>query len=219
MFSAYAHTAWPDRVLFFVEGVQVGSAPTVPAVLEDVRAARAAKRDRRIAAELLTRLTPRVTRVVAKLAGTGAEFHDHVQVCLLEVLKALPSFNGRSSLETWASAVTFRVLMRQLKRKRRRERTVVVDSETEPRDDRTPAQVVERARLLERLSRHLDRLSEERRSALLLRVGLGHSVAEVAEITGAPHNTVRDRLRVGLRELRASMAGDSSLIALLAEDA
>jgi RNA polymerase sigma-70 factor (ECF subfamily) len=196
--------------------LRVGLGPTA---LEDVRAARAATRDRQVATALLTRLEPRVSRVVAKLAGQGAEFHDYVQVCLLEVLKALPSFNGSSSLETWASAVTFRTLMRQLKRQRRRERTVLVDSEATLRDDGTPAHALERARLLQRLSQHLDRLPEERRSALLLRVGLGHSVAEVAEITGAPHNTVRDRLRVGLRELRASMAGDTNLIALLTEDA
>ena len=120
-------------------------------MLDDVRAARAAARDRRLAESLLARLQPRISRIVVKLAGSGAESRDHLQVCMLEVLRALPSFRGGSSLETWAGAVAFRVLMRQLKRQRRRERTVLVDNEASMREEKTPARVVDQARMRTRV--------------------------------------------------------------------
>ena len=58
------------------------------------------------------------------------------------------------------------------------------------------------------LEQHLAKLPDKRRSALVLRVLYGYSVAEVAEMTDAPLNTVRDRIRVGLRELRSSIVAD-----------
>ena len=56
--------------------------------------------------------------------------------------------------------------------------------------------------------KHLSKLPEKRRHTLVLRLAYGYSVAEVAAITDAPVNTVRDRIRVGLKELRQSIARD-----------
>jgi DNA-directed RNA polymerase specialized sigma24 family protein len=39
----------------------------------------------------------------------------------------------------------------------------------------------------------------------------GYGIVEVAEMTGAPVNTVRDRLRVGRRQLRKRILGDPAL--------
>jgi len=38
-----------------------------------------------------------------------------------------------------------------------------------------------------------------------------HSLAEIAEITGAPLNTVRDRLQTGRRKLRRYILNDPEL--------
>ena len=40
---------------------------------------------------------------------------------------------------------------------------------------------------------------------------------EVAELTGVPLNTARDRIRVALRELRQSISGDPEFTELIGE--
>ena len=56
----------------------------------------------------------------------------------------------------------------------------------------------------DRVATALARLPEERRTTLVLRLIFGHSIAEIAELTGVPSNTVRGRIRTGLKELRGS---------------
>ena len=48
----------------------------------------------------------------------------------------------------------------------------------------------------------LDDLNESQATVLLLRLMLGHSINEIACITGVPANTVKTRLRLGKNQLR-----------------
>jgi RNA polymerase sigma-70 factor (ECF subfamily) len=57
----------------------------------------------------------------------------------------------------------------------------------------------------------LDDLPEEQAEALALRFMVGWSLAELAEATGAPLNTVRSRLRLGKEALRRRIEGDPAL--------
>jgi RNA polymerase sigma factor (sigma-70 family) len=52
------------------------------------------------------------------------------------------------------------------------------------------------------VSDYLARLSEDRRTVLVLRHVLGHSVDEIAELTGVSRNTVKDRLLTARQEFR-----------------
>jgi DNA-directed RNA polymerase specialized sigma24 family protein len=56
-----------------------------------------------------------------------------------------------------------------------------------------------RADLLRNL---LDDLRKEQANALRLRLMLGHSIGEIAGITGVSQNTVKNRLRLGKIQLR-----------------
>ena len=62
-----------------------------------------------------------------------------------------------------------------------------------------------------RLAAVVGELPPERRTALVLRHVQGYSVAEVAKITGAPQNTVRDRLRKARATLRRRVVADEVL--------
>ena len=92
--------------------------------------------------------------------------------------------------------------MRGLKRLRRSQRTVLLNPDAELVSKSRPDDRMMRSQVLTTLDQHLDRLAPKPRAAFVLRVVLGHSVPEVAEITGARINTVRDRLRVADRERR-----------------
>ena len=58
-----------------------------------------------------------------------------------------------------------------------------------------------------RLFRLLGELSEPQRSAFLLKEEAGLSLAEIGEVTGAGHETVKSRLRYAIRSLRQGLEG------------
>ena len=76
----------------------------------------------------------------------------------------------------------------------------------------TPEQETTRRRLRQKLSKTLEKLPKERRTTLVLRLVFGHSIAEIASLTNVPINTVRSRLRTGLRELRKSVSIEREML-------
>ncbi len=184
-------------------------------VLEDIRLARRARRDPRAVEEIMERLAPRVRQTVWLLAGGSGEVEDLAHGCLLAILESLDKFRGTGSLEAWAGQLTYRVLMRALKRQRRSERTVALVAEDAGVATTDPERETERLRLNRALARLMGKLPEKRREVLVLRVLYGYSVAEVAELTRTPMNTVRDRIRVGLKELRQALARDEEAMDLI----
>jgi len=183
--------------------------------LDDVRLARRAARDREAARELLERLGPRVRHTVWLLVGRDEEIEDLTNSCLLAILENAGKFRGTGPLEAWAGQLTYRVLMRLLKRKRRSDRTLTLVPEETGIATTNPEVEAARRGIADRLARHIARLPEKRRETLVLRLAYGYSVSEVAALTDAPVNTVRDRIRVGLKELRQSIARDPASAELM----
>lgn len=178
----------------------------------------AASHDPRARRLVVERLFDRVRATVHYLAAGHADADDMVQAALVEVLRSLDGFEGRSRLETWADRITIRCAMRALKRARA---GIVSDDDTEPdtlpapdwdaaRGGGEEARLVRR-RVKQRLARLLGKLTPERRSAGVLRWVYGYSLAEIADICDAPVNTVRDRLATGKRQLRAMARRDPVL--------
>lgn len=192
-----------------------GAAAESAGALEDLRLARAAMADRDAARRLIERIGPRIHHTVRLIVGRDDEIEDFTNACLLTVLESLGKYRGTGPLEAWAGQLTYRVLMRQLKRKRRSERTVSLVAEETGVFSTTPEREVARRKRQDVWAAHLARLPDKRRETLVLRLVYGYSVAEVAELTGAPLNTVRDRIRVGLKELRRSLAEDPAATELL----
>ena len=183
--------------------------------LDDLRISREAMFDRNAARRVLERIGPRVCNMVRLIVGRDDELEDYTHECFLAILENLGKYKGTGTLEAWAGQLTYRVLMRQLKRRRRSERTVtLVGEETGVVSDTPERQATRRSRG-DLWAAHLRKLPDKRREAVVLRLLYGHSVAEIAELTGAPVNTVRDRIRVGLKELRQSLAADPAAVELL----
>ena len=59
---------------------------------------------------------------------------------------------------------------------------------------------------------YIGTLKPKYRVALTLRLALGYSVAEIADITDTPFNTVRERLRTGRKKLHRQMSKDPLLV-------
>ena len=181
--------------------------PADPAIEADLRlAALVADGDRRAQRMLVVRLAARVQRVCLAIVGNPVDADDAAQGALLEILRAVGGYSGRSRIEPWADRVVARHASRHLARERGRA--------TAPLSHEPPGEesVVSFAEGLPRpLRTYLDALSEANREAVVLRHALGYTVSEIAELTQSPVGTVKDRLVRGRKRLRKLIARDQNI--------
>jgi RNA polymerase sigma-70 factor (ECF subfamily) len=141
-----------------------------------------------------------VWRFTAALVEPGAA-DDLTQETFLRALKALPTFEGRSSVRTWLLGIARRTCadhLRAVVRRRRLDARLAAQAWTEaPSPD--PAHRLSTAALL-------DGLSAERRTAFVLTQVLGLSYAEAAEVEEVPVGTIRSRVARARDELIAAVA-------------
>jgi RNA polymerase sigma-70 factor (ECF subfamily) len=136
-----------------------------------------------------------VWRFVAALVDPGSA-DDLTQDTYLRAFRALPAFEGRSSVRTWLLGIARRACadhLRAVIRRRRLDARLARQAYTDvPHPD--PAHRLGATDLL-------DRLSEERRSAFVLTQVLGLSYAEAAAVEDVPVGTIRSRVARARDEL------------------
>ncbi len=182
--------------------------------------ARAAAGSRGATEALIRELGPRILGVARAVLGPRhADLDDLVQESLVALVRALPAFERRSSIVHYASRIAVRVCIAG-RRRARAEQRPDTDAHAALWADTTSGrpyrQVIrERRRALVRLL--LDDLPAVQSEALALRVCLGLPMEEVADITGAPLNTVYSRLRLAKVALRARIQRDAVLREMLEE--
>jgi RNA polymerase sigma-70 factor, ECF subfamily len=151
--------------------------------------------DRDAPAHLVRRTQAEVWRFTAALIDPGAA-DDLTQETYLRAFRALPTFEGRSSVRTWLLGIARRVCadhLRGVVRRRRLDARLAAQTHTDvPHPD--PAH---------RLGAHdlLRRLSDERRTAFVLTQVIGLSYAEVAAVEDVPVGTIRSRVARARDEL------------------
>jgi RNA polymerase sigma-70 factor (ECF subfamily) len=173
---------------------------------DDLALAEQALTDRRAAEKVLVRVRPRVQYAIRVLMGNDRDREDVLSQTMLEILESIGNFKGKGSLEAWAGKIAFHTVTGHNKRRGMIERVMTPDTYDMGVAKTTPEQETARGRVRERITKALDKLPEERRRTLVLRLIFGHSIAEIATLTDVPVNTVRSRLRTGLRELRRGVA-------------
>ena len=175
-------------------------------------AQKAAGGDKRAQRMLVDRLMNRVRSTVGYLAGGHADADDYAQLALVEILKSLESYRGETKLDYWADKIAVRTAMRHIKKKRRLlNRSAPFTPEIVEGTADSPHRDAARQRLRKRLAAHIAKLKPERRTVVTLRLVHEYSISEIADITGAPINTVRDRLRVGKKNLQKSILADDDM--------
>ncbi|GIE82342.1 hypothetical protein Aph02nite_82920 [Actinoplanes philippinensis] len=158
----------------------------------------AGRGDRDAAAALLRATQFEVARFVRTLSG-DADVDDLVQDTFVRALRALPDFEGRSSVRTWLFAIARRVAADHVRHLTRRPRIAAVTDWVSSAD---AAGSAGRPRFEEEhaLTALLAALPDERREAFVATQVLGLSYAEAAEVCGCPVGTIRSTIvtaRVG----------------------
>jgi len=170
--------------------------------LNDFSLAKKAAENQEFAERLLQRVIPRILQVVHSVVQKQECAEDIFQASTIEVLKSLNNFKGQGTLEAWAGQIAFRTAMRFISKQRATERKQSVLEETIIAENNGPETNTSRKEAYALLQKHLESMTENRRTPLLLHLIYGHTVREVSVLINTSENTVKDRLKAAVRELR-----------------
>ena len=164
--------------------------------------------------ESFDELTRRWERPIYALAfrtlGREEDARDVTQETFLRAYRALPGFKGESKFSSWLYRIALN-LCRDWMRRERRAPVVSApegidlvelagEAGAEPIDE-----LVERRRLGEAVERAMRVLSEDQRTAVVLKEYEGLTFQEIADLVGCPLSTVKTRLYQGLTVLRREL--------------
>ncbi len=157
-----------------------------------------------------------VERVISSLIGPTPDLEDLLQSTFVEVMRSFSRYRGEAALKTWVTRIAVYVTLNQLRRGLRRHVPLeLLPPADEPVDETASSDRTGDARLLtHRLHKLLDRLSPKKRVAFLLYSVEGHSIEEVAALTGATRAATKSRIWFARRELLAMARLDPVLLDL-----
>jgi RNA polymerase sigma-70 factor (ECF subfamily) len=174
------------------------------------------ERDMELLADLVDRCQHRLMRYLLYLTGRREYAEDLAQETWVRVLQRGSQYNGRQRFDPWLFAIARNLAIDYLRKKRK-----AVETASSP-DDRdeillvsssgpSPFEAAARSEDAIRLAGQLQILSPLYREALLLRFQEDLSLAEIAQVLGAPVTTVTSRIYRGLAALRSAFeeGGDS----------
>ena len=162
--------------------------------------ARAADGDVAAQKAVTRRLMKRVRSIAKGVLSDPFDIDDATQIALLEILSSAGVYRAQSRLEVWADRISIRVAMRVVRD--RKARQLRLDSGQEP--DQLAARTVQPSlpETPRAIQDYLRELSNDRRTAFVLRHVFEYSLDEIAQLTGASRNTVKDRLISARTEVR-----------------
>jgi len=148
-----------------------------------------------------------------RLTGDRGRAEDLCQEAFLKVVKAAAGWQERARFSTWLYAIARNLAVDEARRMAFR-RTEPLDParpgdppRPEPAaEDPGPDRLADSSLVRPRLEAALQALPAEQREVFLLREYAGLRFGEIAEVTGAPENTVKSRMRYALEALRAELA-------------
>ena len=164
--------------------------------------------DRQAFGVFVERETRAVYRACLRILGRPHDAEDVTQESFVAAYRAIGSYRGDGPLRGWLLRIATRQAFRRLAQ---RHPTTAMDTVPEPylADSRTdPTRVAVALELRTELRDAVEALPEPYREVVALRFFAELSLAEVADATGRPINTVKTHLRRGLERLRPLFAAE-----------
>jgi RNA polymerase sigma-70 factor (ECF subfamily) len=169
---------------------------------------RAQRGDRAAIEAIIREVHPLVHNVCRRTLSHDADADDATQNALINVMRNIDRFDGRSSFTTWVYRIAANAAIDESRRRRRRMH--VVSDEHEMADD---AGLVAETQVddADRLRPLLRQLPEEFRVAVVLRDVMDLDYDEIAEVLGVPGGTVRSRIARGRAKLAELLGNQTSV--------
>ncbi|MCP4664623.1 MAG: RNA polymerase sigma factor [bacterium] len=173
--------------------------------------------------DVATELSDPLQRYLARLAGSPSTAEDLLQETLLKIARALPDFEGRSSVKTWAFSIATRVAADYFRRPENRAHVVDVDAAGVPPegdkwgDPPDPEDEVDDRLVFDEMNSCvrgvIDSLPEDYRAALVLHDLEGLTAAETAKVSSCSLATLATA-KIGIhrarRRLKAALEQECS---------
>ncbi len=140
-----------------------------------------------------------------RLLGDQHQMEDALQDAALRAFRALPGFDGRSSLGTWLHRIVYTTCVDHLRRRPARAPAAPPAAADVPDPAADP---LDRLVAWETLAAALDQLPQDQRVALLLIDQEGYDYQTAGEIIGVPPGTVSSRVSTARATVRRLLAGD-----------
>lgn len=161
--------------------------------------------DRLAFGHLVERETRSVYRACLRILGRPHDAEDVTQESFVAAYRAIRTYRGEGSLRAWLLRIATRQSFRRLSQRRV---TVDLDAIPAPRladASNEPTRVVIDLESRRAVQEAVAALPEPYREVVALRFFGDLSLAEVADATGRPLNTVKTHLRRGLERLRPTL--------------
>src|SRR5262250_1381701 len=173
------------------------------------------ERDMELLADLVERCQHRLVRYLLYLTGRREHAEELAQETWIRVLQRGSQYNGRQRFDPWLFAIARNLAIDYVRKKLKVVQTVSLPNNRDamlllPSSGPSPFEAAARSEDAIRLAGQLQILSPLYREALLLRFQEELSLAEIAQVVGAPVTTVTSRIYRGLAALRSAFEeGDS----------
>jgi RNA polymerase sigma-70 factor (ECF subfamily) len=154
---------------------------------------------------LLAQVAPSVHRFGMRMCKNAHDAEDVLQDTLLAIATHLGEFEGRSSLSSWAFALTRSACTRRRRGLKHRPTASVDDIPEQVDRAPSPEQAASDKQLAGALSGALDALSDDHREVILLRDVEGLSAAEAAEALAISIDALKSRLHRAREALREEL--------------
>ena len=160
---------------------------------------------------LVERHSRSVFRLAYRLTGNEQDAEDVVQETFLRAYKQLQNFESRASFGTWLYRIAANYSLDLIRaRKRHYEQRAAADEDTDamlavPSPDPGPDRVAYSGQIGERVSAALAELSEQERSAFVLRHFEGFSIEEIGATLGLGASAAKHSIFRAVQKLRQAL--------------
>ncbi len=168
--------------------------------------------------QLIVRWERPIYALAYRVIGREEDARDVCQDAFLRAYRALPGFKGQAKFSSWLYRIALN-LCRDWIRRQRRAPVQQLPEDTEASElagETGPVESIEelvaRRELTAIVEEAMSVLSEEQRTAIILKEYHGMTFQEIADMQGCPLSTVKTRLYQGLSLLRRRLEKQGQLV-------
>jgi RNA polymerase sigma-70 factor, ECF subfamily len=161
--------------------------------------------------QLVVRWERPIYALAYRVIGREEEARDVVQEAFLRAYRSIGGFRGQAKFSSWLYRITLNLCRDWIRRQKRApfvdtpEGVDVIELAGEHGPVESVEDLVARKSLGEIVNRAMSVLSEDQRTAIVLKEYQGLTFQEIADLLGCPLSTVKTRLYQGLIVLRREL--------------
>jgi RNA polymerase sigma-70 factor (ECF subfamily) len=164
--------------------------------------------------QLVRRWERPIYALAYRVIGREEDARDVCQEAFLRAYRSLGGFKGQAKFSSWLYRITLNLCRDWIRRERRTpvvqapEGVDVVELAAEQGPSEPIEEIVSRQDLGRAVARAMRSLSDDQRTAIILKEYQGMTFQEIADLLGCPLSTVKTRLYQGLTVLRRELERD-----------